>query len=135
MLKYKKGMTLIETVVALVVAIIISVAALTVILVTEQITINTKLDYLATNECENIYNCFINSDTDEEFYGNLNFCYSENVLAAVPAVLYFDANSDIVSETDYSFKIVLSNYTINNLELTAINKDNTKTFYSVSFVK
>lgn len=56
--KYNKGFTLVETIVAITVIIIVSFAALSVVMSTTSIMQKSTVKSLAVNECTNVINCF-----------------------------------------------------------------------------
>lgn len=71
----EKGFTLIEVVIAVTVAVLISVSALSVVLMTRSMNINASRKYNAVGQVSSILECFKAADSRAEFEDALNFTY------------------------------------------------------------
>ena len=123
-MRNKKGFTIVETVVALAVLAIISVAVLGTAMVVNKLNVRATERTAMGYAVESAVECFYNTNTAEAFLEETTFCMGlEAIEADGDYYYYFLAGKAVSAESDYSY-VMKIRWTASAITLGVVSKNN-----------
>ncbi len=121
----RKGITLVETIIAMTLLVIITSSALTISLSSTKITSNSYLRFNAVNMTNDIIEIFQDSEDEQEFIDFINLIYNVDIKRNINGSIYF-TYENVLYNVFPSGRIIL-------IECTS--KDKEHTYYEYNYVK
>ena len=115
--KKEKGLTLIETVIALAIIITVSVAVVSITIYSTNALITTNVKAFFSNEVNNIASLYLSYD-DTDYIQAVNVTTGATISKTNDDIIYYNSTYAFSDDTDYNYYISF-NYDEDTLTLTA----------------
>lgn len=130
--KKERGLTLVETIIALAIIVIVSVAVVSITVYSTNALKTMNIKAFFSHEIDNMATLFLSYD-DSEYITGVNKVTGATIAKNNNDIIYYNASYEYSDNTDYSYYIGF-NYDSSTLTLTAYQKDG-ETIFSRSVTR